>query len=47
MTAVYLPGRGMLVTIQGEGEGHSVLLPEHMTVAAIQKHVAELVEWLT
>lgn len=47
MTAIYLPDRGVLLTIQGKQEGYSVLLPEHMSVWAIQNHAAELVEWLS
>lgn len=38
----YVPGKGMLVTFPGQ----SVLLGEHMSVHAIQKHLRELTEWL-
>lgn len=46
MSAVYLPGEGVLVTIIGKDEGLSVLIHPAMTVAAMESHLADLVEWL-
>ena len=40
MIARYAPGVGMQLIFHGQ----TVLLPHHMSVMAIQKHVAELVD---
>lgn len=46
MTAVYKPNVGMLVTMHGKCEGFTMILPLGMTVAAIQKHLKEVQEWI-
>lgn len=47
MRAEYIPGEGMLVTIQGPTEGVNFMLGEWMTIAAIQRYVHEVEEWLS
>lgn len=46
VSARHVPGAGMYVTINGPADGYTILLPEHMTVAAIQAYVREIQAWL-
>jgi len=43
--ATYTP-EGVVLTICGATEGWSVLIPDHMTIAAIENHVREIIDWL-
>jgi hypothetical protein len=46
-SAVFKPGVGIILTINGKSEGMSVIIPDTMLVSAVEKHVAELVDWLS
>lgn len=45
-TATYIPNKGIVLTIQGIDQGLSITLPVNMTIAAIQSHAKEVLEWL-
>lgn len=44
--AVYVPGEGVLLTITGT-EGLSIVIPDTMTISAMENHVKELRDWLS
>jgi len=44
-SAVFKPGVGVILTINGQEEGQSVIIPDTTLVSAMEKHVAELVDW--
>ena len=46
-SAVFKPGVGVLLTLQGKTEGVSVVIPDTMHVSAMEKHVAEWDDWLS
>lgn len=46
-SATYIPGQGVVLTIQGASEGVSLVIPTYWTIQAIERHVRELEEWLT
>ena len=46
-SAVFKPGVGVILTIYGKHEGQSVVIPDTMLVSAVEKYVAELVDWLS
>lgn len=47
-SAVFKPVVGVILTINGKSEGMSVIIPDTiMLVSAMEKHMAELVDWLS
>jgi len=45
--ATFIPGEGTLVTITGPEGGLSVVIQDTMTIAAVQNHIQELIDWLS
>ena len=46
-SAVFKPGVGVILIINGKSEGMSVIIPDTMLVSAAERYVAELVDWLS
>lgn len=46
-TAVYVEGKGIVLTLQGASEGLSFTVPDNMLVSALEKHLTELEDFLS
>jgi hypothetical protein len=47
-TSQYEPAHGMYVSFYTTPhEGMTILLDSHMTISAIQRHVREVIDWLS
>ena len=45
-SAVFKPGVGVLLTVNGAEEGMTIIITDSMLLSAVEKHVAEVVDWL-
>jgi hypothetical protein len=45
-SARYVPGRGIILALNGAGEGITIVIPDDWIIAKIERHLREMSEFL-
>lgn len=45
--ATYVPGKGIVLSLQGAEDGLTIVIPDDWTIAKMERHLTELEDFLS